>query len=139
MPFLASSLVLVGVDVLTALIEMLACWFRSKRRIIYRAGCCRGLNKKSPPRQRRCQSRHDTRIHAVAMKGRRPGALVWFNLVLAACPPFLWAQSINSGTVTGTVKDPSGAVVDGARVILRNLVSGYEQTTVTDGFGAFRL
>ncbi len=73
------------------------------------------------------------------MKDRRPGALVWFNLVLAACSPFLWAQSINNGTVTGTVKDPSGGVVDGATVILRNLVTGYEQTTVTDGFGAFRL
>ena len=46
---------------------------------------------------------------------------------------------MNSGTVTGTVTDPSGAVIPNAIVELRNLVSGYRQSVVTGNTGAFRL
>jgi hypothetical protein len=48
------------------------------------------------------------------------------------------AQSINSGTVTGAVIDQSGAVVRGAKVVLRNSVTGYQQFATTDDSGAFR-
>src|SRR5256884_9762334 len=48
------------------------------------------------------------------------------------------AQSINSGTVTGTVTDQSGAVVSGAKVVLRNAITGYEQSATTDETGSFR-
>jgi hypothetical protein len=48
------------------------------------------------------------------------------------------AQSINSGTVTGTVLDQSGAVIKAAKVVLRNPVTGYEQSTVTDDAGSYR-
>ena len=47
-------------------------------------------------------------------------------------------QSIQSGTVTGKVADPSGAVVQGARVQLKNAVTGYAQATVTDAAGGYR-
>src|ERR1700677_2766465 len=50
----------------------------------------------------------------------------------------LFGQSINSGTVTGTVSDPSGAQVAGAKVQLTNPVTGFEQMAVTDTSGAFR-
>ena len=55
----------------------------------------------------------------------------------------LWAasvcgQSINSGTVTGQVTDPSGLFIAGAKVRLTNPVTGYEQTAVTDTNGGFR-
>jgi Carboxypeptidase regulatory-like domain/TonB-dependent Receptor Plug Domain len=50
----------------------------------------------------------------------------------------LAAQSINSGTVTGTVADPSGAVVAGAQVQMRNPVTTYDQSETTDKSGAFR-
>ncbi len=46
------------------------------------------------------------------------------------------AQS-SSGTIRGTVSDPSGAVVPGATVNLKNAVSGYERNTVTDAGGQF--
>src|ERR1017187_3146246 len=42
-----------------------------------------------------------------------------------------------SGTVSGTVKDQSGAVIPGAIVIIHNPVSGYERTASTDASGSF--
>ncbi len=50
------------------------------------------------------------------------------------------AQSLgNAGTVEGTVMDPSGANVPGAKVILENVVSGYNQTVTTNSNGSYRL
>src|SRR5208337_3221590 len=43
----------------------------------------------------------------------------------------------NSSTVSGTVADPTGAVVPGATVIIHNPVSQYSRTTTTDGDGKF--
>jgi len=48
------------------------------------------------------------------------------------------AQSINSGTITGTVSDPSAAIIAGAKVQLQNAVTGYAQSVFTDPAGAFR-
>jgi len=42
-----------------------------------------------------------------------------------------------SGSLNGTVLDPSGAVVAGATVEIRQAVSGYDRTTTTDGKGNF--
>ncbi len=48
------------------------------------------------------------------------------------------AQSVgNSGSVTGTVLDPTGAVVPNAKVEIRNPVSGYDRSTTTDSGGKF--
>jgi hypothetical protein len=48
------------------------------------------------------------------------------------------AQSVgNSGSVNGTVLDPTGAVVAGAKVEIRNPVSGFDRTTTTDNAGTF--
>jgi hypothetical protein len=55
---------------------------------------------------------------------------------MAAVPAF--SQSIASGTVGGAVSDPSGAVIAGAAVELRNPNTGYEQSAKTDSSGAFR-
>ena len=56
--------------------------------------------------------------------------------------PMLLASSLlgqsTSGYVAGTVKDPSGAVVQGATVVLENPVSGYTRTVQTDAAGQFR-
>src|SRR4029077_505343 len=49
----------------------------------------------------------------------------------------LLAQSGNSGTISGVVKDPSGAVVAGAAVTIHNPVSGYDRKTNTDSAGSF--
>ena len=60
--------------------------------------------------------------------------LVFGSLV---CGMPSWAQLGNSGSIEGTVKDPSGAVVPGASVQMVNPVSGYSRTTTTDANGAF--
>src|SRR5246127_721198 len=46
------------------------------------------------------------------------------------------AQS-NSGSINGTVSDPSGAVIPGASVSIQNPVSAYSRTTTTDTTGHF--
>jgi len=52
-----------------------------------------------------------------------------------ACGIPSWAQS---GTIEGTVKDPSGAAVAKATVEIRDVVSGYQRTTNTPADGSFR-
>src|SRR6201988_2669304 len=48
------------------------------------------------------------------------------------------AQSVgNSGSINGTVVDPTGAVVAKATVEIRNPVSGFDRSTTTDGSGKF--
>jgi len=48
----------------------------------------------------------------------------------------LQAQS-NSGSINGTVSDPSGAVIPGASVSIQNPVSAYSRTTTTDNAGQY--
>src|SRR5580700_9507939 len=50
----------------------------------------------------------------------------------------LYAQSGNSGTVRGTVLDPSGASIKGATATLQNPVSHYVKTATTDEQGKFQ-
>jgi len=61
---------------------------------------------------------------------------------LAVLGVLIWraalAQSENSGTVMGTVLDPSGGVVRNVTVGMRNPVTGFSQTAVTDSAGVFR-
>jgi len=49
----------------------------------------------------------------------------------------VWAQAGNSGTIQGTVTDPSGAVVMNADVNIHNPVSGLDRSTKTDSSGGF--
>jgi hypothetical protein len=58
--------------------------------------------------------------------------------VFSAMFSMVQAQS-NSGSISGTVTDPSGAVVPGATVTVENPVSGYNRTVKTDGAGRFQL
>ena len=54
--------------------------------------------------------------------------------VLAATS--LMAQTFR-GTVLGTITDPSGAVVPGAKVVVRNVATGLERTTQTSADGSY--
>lgn len=50
----------------------------------------------------------------------------------------MFAQQV-TGTLTGTVTDPSGAVVPGATVALVNTLSGDQRSTVSNGEGFFSI
>jgi Carboxypeptidase regulatory-like domain/TonB-dependent Receptor Plug Domain len=66
-------------------------------------------------------------------------------LLLAAAVLFmlnavpLMAQSSTTGGLTGTVTDPSGAVISGATVTVTNLGTGQTRTVTTDANGSYKL
>jgi hypothetical protein len=61
-------------------------------------------------------------------------AVFLFAILSASC---VLAQS-NSGTIIGTVTNPSGAVVPSASVSIQNPVSQYLRTAVTDKSGQYQ-
>ncbi|MGZ7078533.1 MAG: carboxypeptidase regulatory-like domain-containing protein, partial [Thermoanaerobaculia bacterium] len=62
-----------------------------------------------------------------------------FVLILMLLPVIVFAQSqATTGVIEGTVTDPSGAVLPGVTVTVKNTATNYEQTLVTDSAGRFR-
>src|SRR4030088_627166 len=67
----------------------------------------------------------------------------WRLVAIAVISLFLttnssFAQSAgNSGSINGTVEDPTGAVVPNAIVEIRNPVSGYDRSSTSDASGKF--
>ena len=59
----------------------------------------------------------------------------FFIVLLAASDPA--GQNGNAGAVSGTVTDPSGAVIPGATVRLTSPISGLDRTATTDNLGQF--
>jgi len=58
--------------------------------------------------------------------------------VLFACSTPLWGQSGTTGALTGTVTDPSNAVVSGATVTATSKSTGQERSTATDASGVYK-
>jgi hypothetical protein len=54
---------------------------------------------------------------------------------LSITPAIVFAQS--TATLSGTVKDPSGAVLPGAQVVIKNLGTGAERTLTSDSAGQY--
>src|ERR1035438_1460168 len=67
----------------------------------------------------------DTKDTAVLLVG----AVVWLTCLSGA-------QTSTTGAIAGVVKDPSGAVVSGARIALSN-AAGVERDTTTDATGHY--
>lgn len=57
-------------------------------------------------------------------------------VVLVAASTMLWAQ-LYTGSITGVVQDPSGAVIPNAKVTLTDISKGYTYEGVTDGSGHY--
>src|SRR5271170_2695879 len=60
-------------------------------------------------------------------------------LCFLTAEPIAQAQNGNSTNVTGTVTDPSGALIPGATVTIHNPVSQFERSTTTDASGDFSI
>src|SRR2546422_7411529 len=69
--------------------------------------------------------------------GYRVGLFAMVLVVLVAAIPG-FAQ-LPTGTILGTVKDASGALVPGAAVTVQNLETGTSRSTLTNETGAYRL
>ena len=69
------------------------------------------------------------------MKSRKFTYLV-LGLILFFTAPSAWSQA--SGTIQGTVKDPSGAILISATVDISDPVSGYHRETTTAASGSFQ-
>jgi hypothetical protein len=65
------------------------------------------------------------------------GILVAALCILAAGPAAVAQNAGNSTSVSGTVADPTGAVIPGAMVTIHNPVSQFERSTNTDASGDF--
>jgi len=63
---------------------------------------------------------------------------VWLFVVTLLSFQSLGAQTAGTGALTGTVKDPSGAVVPNATVTLTSLDTGQVRTDMTGGDGSYR-
>ena len=64
---------------------------------------------------------------------------VFLSFCILTAGPSVSAQFAGtSGTVAGTVVDPSGALIAGATVVLENPVSGVTRTATTDANGAWQ-
>ena len=64
--------------------------------------------------------------------------IVGFLVIALLLAPSLLAQSLVSGDLTGTVTDPSGAVVPNATVTLKNNETGATRTSTSSASGAYR-
>ena len=59
-------------------------------------------------------------------------------VIAAVMAPSMMAQSLVSGDLTGTVTDPSGAVVSGATVSIKSDATGATRTATTGANGTYR-
>jgi hypothetical protein len=67
---------------------------------------------------------------------RKPFYAVLVAFCFLALGSYAFAQS-GGGAISGTVVDPSGAVIPGATVEIHNPVSAFDRTTTTDSLGKF--
>jgi hypothetical protein len=68
------------------------------------------------------------------------GAALWcavLAMLVALCIPCRLAAQIDRGEITGTVEDPSGAVVANARILLTNAATGVRTTTKSTNTGTY--
>jgi outer membrane receptor protein involved in Fe transport len=67
-------------------------------------------------------------------------AITQWQVCLLSCILLLsgtgFAQ-LSTASLSGAVRDPNGAVVPGAKVVLRNVATGVEKTTTSNGEGAY--
>src|SRR6201981_3044858 len=66
-----------------------------------------------------------------------PTCILFRISVFAFCPLLMHAQTANTGSIAGSVSDPSGAPVAGAAVVINSEATGEERDLTTDVEGNF--
>src|ERR1700728_2783088 len=69
-------------------------------------------------------------------KELRTAGWLWPALFLLL-PTTIWAQA--TGAIVGTVTDPTGAVIPGAKITAKRVETGVSQSTVTGGSGTYTI
>ncbi|WP_433983015.1 carboxypeptidase-like regulatory domain-containing protein [Tunturiibacter empetritectus] len=75
-----------------------------------------------------------------AQKMKFLNRISWVVIAMVAlfCTQTLLAQTV-TGTITGVVTDPSGALVGGASVVAHNTDTGVDSTATTNSAGLYRV
>ncbi len=71
------------------------------------------------------------------MRAGRFVILLGFVLGVGCLSSIVLAQSINQTQISGTITDPSGAVVQGAKVTITDVGTNISQTTTSNGRGSY--
>jgi Carboxypeptidase regulatory-like domain len=71
------------------------------------------------------------------MNTRKATPLFWFSCLVVLCPISVLAQSQTTGLIIGTVRDPNGAVVVGAKVAVKSLATADVREATTDAKGTY--
>src|SRR5579859_6167392 len=94
-----------------------------------------------PEKMRKIEMQLDSQATSDTSRGRvlLPACAVAAFLLALCLVPVASAQSRSYTSISGTVVDPSGALVPGAAVEIHNPVSQFERTTTTDASGSFNI
>src|SRR3569833_616040 len=65
-------------------------------------------------------------------------AAIYLFLFAMLAPNLIFAQATASGTISGTISDPSQAVINGAEVTITSVSTGSSRTMVTNNAGSYR-
>ena len=76
-------------------------------------------------------------MHRLSLRYRLPAAFVSLLAMSMGLPQTAFSQLAGSATITGTVTDPSGSVVPGAMVTIRDTDTGIERKTETSDAGLY--
>src|SRR5215470_6556628 len=75
-------------------------------------------------------------LYVNGRRGRRLGVVVFLSVCVSA--PFASAQGLGgAGTVQGTIKDPTGGVMQSVEVKITNALSGFSRSATTDTLGRY--
>src|SRR5438309_534361 len=72
-----------------------------------------------------------------AMKTLWGKLVVLFACIACLSPGVVWSQATNSADVTGSVTDPSGAVVPDVAVTIRDIDKNLERSILTNASGVY--
>ena len=71
-------------------------------------------------------------------RSNRIALLALVSALMLCCSLYMTAQTtLSTGSITGTVTDPSGAVVSGAKVVITNIATGQKLELTSNPTGAF--